>query len=295
MVHDPLDPADLERRAREVAARALAVGALQPIPTRVEVVEQAGLRFQVRVLDTLWRKEHATAEQPADPFGPCDPDLLIGDLGPRHRCVLNKFPALAGHLLIVTRDWEEQERLLTAADFAAVAACLTARDALVFYNGGLAAGASQAHKHLQVVPLPLVEGEPSLPVAPAVVGGCACFGGARVRGLPFVHALALRSAGLWDDPAAAAAWARATYHRLLAAVGLACGPGCCVQPGPYNLLLTRTWMLLIPRRRERWQGASVNALGFAGCLLARDDAELARMRAAGPLAVLRAVAHPADP
>ena len=295
-----LDPGDLPRLAAEVSERARAAGALEPIPTRVEIVEQGGVRFQVRVLDSLWRKERALARQrarqePADPFGPCDPDLLLGDLGPDHCCVLNKYPALACHLLVVTRRWEPQEALLTEADFAALWACLATFDGLAFYNGGEVAGASQEHKHLQFVRLPLEPGEPDLPLGPTVARACACFGGAKARALPFVHAIEPVPPGLWRDPRAAAAWCAGAYRRLLAGVGLPCGPTCDRQPGPYNLLLTRAWMLIVPRAAERWERASVNALGFAGCLLARDDAELARMRAAGPLAVLRAVAHPADP
>jgi ATP adenylyltransferase len=61
----------------------------------------------------------------------------------------------------------------------------------------------------------------------------------------------------------------------------------CDQSGrPYNLLLTREWMLFVPRARESWQGVSVNALGFAGTLLLRDADALERVRAAGPMAVL---------
>jgi ATP adenylyltransferase len=58
---------------------------------------------------------------------------------------------------------------------------------------------------------------------------------------------------------------------------------------PYNLLATRRWMLVVPRRQERYESISVNALGFAGSLYVRNSAELALVRRAGPLNVLRAV------
>jgi len=48
----------------------------------------------------------------------------------------------------------------------------------------------------------------------------------------------------------------ATYRELLAR---------CPQ-APYNLLATRRWMLVVPRRQERYEKISVNALGFAGSL-----------------------------
>ena len=62
--------------------------------------------------------------------------------------------------------------------------------------------------------------------------------------------------------------------------------------GPYNLLIARGWMLLVPRTRERFGTISVNALGFAGSLFVRDAAEMDALRAAGPMSALRAVAVP---
>jgi ATP adenylyltransferase len=293
-------PADILTRAAEISARALVTGALEPIPTRLEIVEQMGVRFQLRVLDSMWRKERAIARQlelanrgePADPFGPCNPALLLGDLSDTHRCVLNKYPAFAGHLLIVTRAFEAQERLLTAADFAALWRGLAGMDGLAFYNGGPAAGASQPHKHLQLLPLPMHPGEPPVPLAARFEQASFGDGVGRVPGLPFVHALVRLPPGLHEDPRQAALATLGSYHRLLAAVGLARRPGDPHQPGPYNLLMTRGWMFLVPRGEDDWQGCSVNALGFAGSLLARDDAELARIRTAGPMTLLTHTGRP---
>jgi ATP adenylyltransferase len=61
------------------------------------------------------------------------------------------------------------------------------------------------------------------------------------------------------------------------------------QSRAYNLLATREWMMIVPRRRERYEGISVNALGFAGSLFVKDDAQLEIVRRTGPRAVLAAV------
>ena len=66
-----------------------------------------------------------------------------------------------------------------------------------------------------------------------------------------------------------------------------------VQSAPYNLLVRRDWMLVVPRSRERFESISVNALGFAGSLFLRSQEELDRVRATRPMQVLRAVAMPA--
>jgi ATP adenylyltransferase len=263
----------LEAAVEDRTRQAIAAGVLAPIETVAEVVAQDGVRFVVRRVSSLARK-HAG---PPTPLVPWDERLFVADVPPAHAMILNKFPVIARHALVVTRRFVPQEALLDGGDFAALAACFADWDALAFYNGGREAGASQPHKHLQLVPRGLGEaGE--LPIAPLLARA----EGGTVPGLRFPHAFARCEAG-------ASAEARlAVYLRLLEAIGvreLAGG----LQSAPYNLLATREWMLAVPRAREKFEGISVNALGFAGSLFVRDEAEAARVRATGPM-VLAAVA-----
>jgi ATP adenylyltransferase len=262
---------DLWERARRTSERALAAGALGPIDTEETRVEDGGIEFSLRVVSSLARKERAARSRPPteDPFSPWEEALFVGAVGPDHALLLNKFPVFADHLLLVTRHFEDQEALLTEADFAALARCLDGTEALVFYNAGRVAGASQRHKHLQLVPVPLADGPEAAPVERALARGA----------LPFAHAATA-------TPADPTRW-HAAYLELLRAVR------CEVPPAPYDLLMTRAWMLAVPRSRERFDGISVNALGFAGSLLARDRSELERLREAGPLRVLAHVSRPA--
>jgi ATP adenylyltransferase/5',5'''-P-1,P-4-tetraphosphate phosphorylase II len=71
--------------------------------------------------------------------------------------------------------------------------CLAEFDGLAFYNAGTIAGASQSHKHLQQVPVPLGPGPARTPLDPLL--GTARFEGdlGVLPGLPFVHALEGRS------------------------------------------------------------------------------------------------------
>jgi len=61
------------------------------------------------------------------------------------------------------------------------------------------------------------------------------------------------------------------------------------QSAPYNLLVTPDWMLVVPRRLEHAGPISVNALGYAGSLFARDAVELELIRRKGPLRILAEV------
>lgn len=276
-----LTAVDLWERAARTAARAQDSGALEPIETRVERVEDAGLPFLVRVATAAPRKPRGLVRS-ADPFlPPYQPGLWVGDLSATHAVLLNKYNVLPHHLLIVTRRFEPQTTLLTAADFTALWTALAGADALGFYNAGSEAGASQPHKHLQVVPLPLAPGFPELPMAPLFQRHAT---GGRIPELPFPLVMAPAPRRWLRDPATAGAEAREVYRELLQAVGRA------GVPGPYNLLATRQWLWLVPRRGQAFDGLSVNALGFAGALLVRDSEQLARLRRYGPMRVLREVA-----
>lgn len=303
MRHRPclLQPGTLWRRIEEQTAHALAVGALRSIPTRLEYIEDGGVRFVVRIAPSLARKDRARRKQAqaaasgkqANPFLPYERDLLVAEISDTHLCLLNKFNVVEHHLLIVTRAFEDQECLLDAQDFAAMWTCLLEFDGLGFYNGGRIAGASQRHKHLQMVPLPLAEGGPSLPIEPALAA--ACFDGevGVSPALPFRHAAA-RVPSVCpgsQHPAEVATCLLALYRALLGAVGLQAVEG-DRQSAPYNLLLTRQWMLLVPRSAEFFRGISVNALGYAGALLVRSDAQMALLKESGPMAVLRQVGIP---
>lgn len=284
-------------------AHALRRGALRPIETVQMVLEERGMDFLVRQVSSLARKEKARQTHKAaagtrsavNPFLPYDPDLFVADLSDTHVALLNKYNVIDHHLLIVTRCFKPQEALLDLADFAALLTAMSEFDGLGFYNGGAQSGASQPHKHLQIVPLPLGEAGPPLPIEAVLVPGCMDQPIGSVPGLPFLHAFApLELAPVASPHAAHAAFD--CYRALLDAAGLRAIDvnGEAHQSAPYNLLVTRRWMLLVPRHSECVEGISVNALGFAGSLFVRDEAQLQVVKRLGPMSVLQRVALPVD-
>ncbi|MFA5941769.1 MAG: hypothetical protein WC809_20670 [Sinimarinibacterium sp.] len=284
----PASGAGLLRRVGDVSARALAGGALWPIPTRFESLHDHGVEYALRIVEALRRKPAPGVAQ-GNPFLPCEPALYVAHLPPRHVLLLNKFNVIEPHLLAVTEAYEPQSAALSRDDFAAAIELLLRLDGLIFYNGGRIAGASQPHKHLQWVPRGLVPGQNDLPVEPAVLRAVIRAVPARAPELPFAHALA--GCGLETGAAAL----HDTYRTLLRALGVTGGDGAGVCEG-YNLLLTRRWMMAVPRSAESWEGISINALGFAGALLVRDEVQAARVRAAGPSKILATVTgHSSSP
>lgn len=288
-MEDDVTTTALASRIAAQRRRALASGALGPIETRRKTVTDDGLAFVVHTVSSLARKEAAArrareAGADSDPFcPPYEPDLCLGRVPPEHVALLNKFPVLEDHLLVVTRTWRAQDAPLDAGDCEALLRVLACFDALAFYNAGRIAGASQPHRHLQFVPRP----QP-LPLAAALDPAAA-----EAPAPGFAHAAAPLPRQWLDDPADAAQALCALQHRLLAAVGLgAAGDG--QGDGAWNLLATRELVWLVPRCREHCGPVGVNALGFAGLLLAADADQAAFIREQGPLAVLAAVAGRPD-
>lgn len=286
----------LWQRVRTTTEQALGTGALKQFATSTSYVEEGGVRYFVRVLEALKRKDEARREQQApasgkeklDPFLPPEQDLVVGDLSRHHIAVLNKFNVLENHLLIVTRHFEEQELLLTLRDFEALWFCLAEYDSMGFYNGGAEAGASQQHKHLQVVPLPLAPQGPPVPLAPLL----AAAEGDRVPAFPFLHGFRRLEKDLILSPSEAARRTWLLYRDLLAQAGMEKPvPGQLKrQSRPYCLLVTREWMLLVPRSKEFFEEISLNSLAYAGSFFVRDRAHLERLKAAGIMNVLAAAA-----
>jgi ATP adenylyltransferase len=289
-----LTPGTLWSTLVERSARARERRAILSIPTEPEVIEQSGMTFHVRIITALAMKALAAmTKQNANPFLPYDPDLFVADLSPTHVALLNKFNVVDHHLLIVTRVFEDQEALLTREDCAALLICLSEIDGLGFYNAGRTAGASQRHKHLQLIPLSALP-ESRLPIEPLLRSVRMTGATGTVPGLPFAHAYAPMDPAWLDRRNDGVSSMLACYHSLLQAVGLPveARTGSTATLPPYNLLVTRHWLLLVPRSQECFEGISINALGFAGALLVKDAVQLATLRERGPMTALRSVTLP---
>ena len=298
-----LQPGTLWTSVVNSTAHALECGALLSIPTNFEFVEQDGVKFLVRVLANLARKEQAKKKQEKqsaqtgkvkdfNPFLPYDKDLFVVDISPTHVCILNKYNVVEHHLLMITRAFEEQESLLTLQDFIAMWACLAQIDGLVFYNGGKIAGASQPHKHLQLIKLPLTSSGLDIPIAPLLE--TAKFEGSigTLTGMPFLQVFVRFDPSLIDSPLKAAEVTLKHYRESLQTIGLLDEDGVTSgkPKGAYNLLATREWMLIIPRAKEEFESISINSLGFAGSLFVRDEEQMQIIKNYGPMNMLARVA-----
>lgn len=293
-------------RIRTAAAQAREKGTLQTIDTWHEHLNTSP-PFVLRVLSNISAKKAASnnrdptgsaPEAPFNPFLPYEPSMYVQELPPDHVLLLNKFNVVPDHTLIVTAHYEEQSSLLTASDFSAVWRCLSAVPGVAFYNAGRLAGASQRHKHVQHIATP---GGGVAPFAETIARG-ARDGVVRAAELGFVHGVVgmrdVRALVGGDGRRAGEVWMQ-RYTEVLRLLGErveglrgdeeAQGARAERQPFAYNLIATREWMMVVPRRKECYEGISVNSLGFVGCLLVRDAAQAELVKRVGGMHVLREV------
>lgn len=290
-----LEPGTLWNRVLEQTAHAIRQGALVSIATEGTRVADRGVDFHVRIVANLARKDKerrkalglSARTSSANPFLPYEEDLFVSDLTPTHICLLNKFNVVDYHVLMVTRAFEDQRLALTREDFEAMWLCLAEYPGLAFYNAGTEAGASQAHKHLQMIPSSAVTGGGPLPIEAVFPNLEDAAMMTQVPALPFLNRFVRLPATSGQALSDLVSRSFELYGTMLRELKLVQGVGGVTLP--YNLLVTREWMLMAPRSKEFFESISINAIGFCGAFLVRSQAELEILTEKGPMAALASV------
>ncbi|KAM3458568.1 hypothetical protein MY3296_000326 [Beauveria thailandica] len=285
-------PARLPELIKAAFARALSNGDLFYFATHAQDVRVGALTFQLRFSPSLANKPKAPPPQretgettqpskPFDPFAytttPPPPPLFVGDVGPAHFLVLNKFAIVPGHFILATRAYKPQTDVLEADDLHATLACLRAYQEaaspappsssddgdggggedggalFAFFNCGEHSGASQPHRHIQMLPVAAMrEGLPADSAWRVLAtqidgGGAAAAAAAAAPFTTFSQRITLDTSR---------EHLHAAYLRLYAqAVRAVKGEESEVSTTgeaaiSYNLAMTRDRLVLCPRRAE---------------------------------------------
>ncbi|KAJ5801533.1 uncharacterized protein N7518_003601 [Penicillium psychrosexuale] len=258
--------------------------------THLSIINAAGISYQLRYCPALAKKpsnlkDNGPKTPKFDPFqNPC-PELLIAQFppeNPAYNLIINKFPVIPNHFLLVTNDWQAQTDILDKADLEATYEVLKAwntdsdgsnsnssKSLFAFFNSGDDSGASQAHRHLQFLPVeamrqpgsdswsPLIDlltQQTPQPTSPSPTPTpTPKF--QHLPGLPIAHfALPIPpnpSAETLHD-------IYITLYRAAAAATRGRTPSQDTEPLPthgracisYNLAMTRSTMMICPRRQE---------------------------------------------
>ena len=265
------------QRALQLSSHAQACGALVPLATEILVAPQHEPFVLRRLLSTTPKHLRRGGPKP-NPFLPWEQALEVDQLDSGHVVLLNKYPVQAGHLLLISANWQPQSGWLSAEDWRGVAHLAGDTGGLWFFNSCAASGASQPHRHLQL--LPRRAGEASTPLATEIERQLAMLD----PPWPWAYRLSRRADPLGGSDLPA------LYLEHAEQLGLG-HPHYAPQPRhPYNLLFNDDWLLTVRRTQEHCAGFSLNALAFAGYLLATENSNIELLEREGPWSLLRAVA-----
>ena len=273
---------ELLRKAKEVTVAASASGALVPLDTTLtHLMGDGGSRFELRHLLSATPKHLRASGPKPNPFLPWDQRLEVDRIGDSHVVILNKYPVQTSHMLLITQDWQPQTGWLSMEDWRTLARIDATTTGLWFFNSGPDAGASQPHRHLQLLP--------------RAAGERICARDDWFRRCAQNTTMSAQDPLLRSSRVAAISSTltgetlQELYLALADDLGLGHPTTDDCPRGAYNLLLSRQWMAIVRRRREGIRGFSVNALGFAGSLLSTDASDRQWIQRSGPEALLQAV------
>ena len=228
--------------------------------------------FIIRRLDTSKFNKKKIYGPKQNPFCPWEKILEIDKIGDNHQLILNKYPVAKGHILLITNSWKPQNGWLDINDWKAMQKVNQDTSGLWFFNSSPIAGASQPHRHFQL--LRRSKDEISCP-----------------REKWFLemklnkHAdsklkknIIVSKFNFLDN----SIYLFELYLDLCEKLGLG-DPRSDRKPRyPYNLLITNNWIAIIKRKYDHIHGFSINSLGFAGYLLVTEKSDVNYLKKFGP-------------
>ena len=231
-----------------------------------------GTDFLIRQLDISKFKKNTIVGPKINPFKPWDHILEIDSIGDDHQLILNKYPVQLGHVLLITNKWKEQNGWLDFKDWEAIKTVNKDTTGLWFFNSGPLAGASQPHRHIQL--LRRDRSELSCPREKWILEFC----NLNYKNKKLAENIIINkfSRSLNEENI------HEIYKYLSNKLGLG-DPKVDKRPRcPYNLLFTNNWMVIIKRKRDNLYGISINALGFAGYILVTEKSDITYLKKYGP-------------
>ena len=231
-----------------------------------------GSDFIIRELDITKFKKNKLIGPKINPFRPWDNILEIDSIGKDHQLILNKYPVQLGHILLITKEWKEQNGWIDIKDWEAINEVNKDTTGLWFFNSGPLAGASQPHRHIQ-----LLRRDPSELTCPRE-NWILNFNNVNYKNQRLYKNIIIKkfSKSLNDENI------YEIYKDLSYKLGLG-DPITDKKPRhPYNLIFTNSWMVLIKRKRDNLHGISINALGYAGYILVTQKSNIDYLKKIGP-------------
>ena len=228
--------------------------------------------FIIRKLDTSKFNKNNFYGPKQNPFSPWEKILEIDRVGDHHQLILNKYPVQKGHILLITNTWKPQNGWLDINDWKAIQKVNKDTSGLWFFNSAPEAGASQPHRHFQL--LRRNKDEITCPREKWFLEmNLNNDSDNKLKKNIIVSKFNfLENSSLHLE----------LYLELARKLGLG-NPFNDRKPRyPYNILITNKWIAIVKRSSDHINGFSINGLGFAGYLLVTENSNINYLRKYGP-------------
>ena len=269
--------------AISISDNAINKGSLIPLKTRLLLdTYSKNSDFEIRSLISKFPNKTFKSNPIINPFSPWDPLLEVSKIDEGHVLILNKYPVELGHLLLITSNYMPQNHWLSYRDFKAINEVEKDTIGLWFFNSSQIAGASQPHRHIQLLRR---NTDSYCPRNNWFIDNISSSNKDSTN-IKRNYNVFLR-----DSNQEQSMNLYTLYKKLSIESGIG-NPLMDIKPlKPYNLLITPKWFALIPRVRESYKGFNINALGFAGYLLATQSSDIDWLKKYGSEKLLEKVSY----
>ncbi len=274
-------------KALEINRKAVESGALIPLDTIKYKTNDLCCDYELRFLKSSIPKHFTEYGPKRNPFIPWDSRLEIQPINDKHTLILNKYPVQIGHMLLITNSWKPQNGWLTIDDFKAIVNVDNDTTGLWFFNSSKEAGASQPHRHFQLLPRHADE-----LICPRYEWFCSLLNNKNHHTSVISHCISIRSRDKKLEPTACDLFK--SYKSMVKDRGLGSIDKNNKPIKPYNLIITSEWIALITREKDKSNGFSINALGFAGYFLGTKFSNVDSLIKCGPEEILKDVIEQVD-
>ena len=269
-------------KAIEVTKEAVDCGAIIPLDTTKYKSKEASCDYELRFLKSPIPKYLREYGPKRNPFIPWDKRLEIQSIYKKHTVILNKYPVQIGHMLLITNKWKPQDGWLNIEDFKAIENVDKDTTGLWFFNSSREAGASQPHRHFQLLPRHNSES-----ICPRYDWFCSLLNSSNNTNSLISHCVSIKPRKNDDESDPYDLYN--SYKSMINEMNLGNIELNSKPTKPYNLLITSEWIALIKRKKDTSNGFSINALGFAGYFLGTKISNVDALINFGPEKILKDV------
>ncbi|CAD8199356.1 unnamed protein product [Paramecium octaurelia] len=254
---------------------------------------EQGIEFHIKLVKSLAKKPVGHQQNINPLIEPFQPGQLVMRLQ-NYNILLNKYPVNPYHALLVPQQFIHQTEKFSKEYLSLAYDLLCAVEGFAFFNSHPEAGASLDHKHFQIVPKSAYQSanilnhikewwfEKSVRQANKFT---------KLRCLKKTkHFICFFNQDLLQNPNCDERQQQnilyETYEKLLNKCQVE-----DIRELKHNLIMTQEFLMIVVRKQAAFNGVAMNAVGFTGSLLAKNEQECEKLKQTRIIEILENLAQ----